>query len=450
MLIALVLVFALLSYFDEISGKQINFLYLLDYRFIIAIIGLVFIVGILAGIYPSFFLSSFNPVKVLKGVSIRKKQKISLRSGLIVFQFFVSIALVTATIIVYQQLHYMQNKKLGYDKEQVLFIPDGRLLGNNQDAFKQELLQDSRVVSASISRSVPGDAFMDGTQIYPKNENGNGQEIHTNIYHVDYDFLKTLGIHIKQGRYFSRDFQTDSANGVVVNEAAVEQLGWNNTNPIGKSIVRSGQQQYKVIGVVNDFNYTSAKQKIAPLMMLLGNNYGGIIIKIKTSDVTGFLNDLKKDWNSFAPSGPLNYTFLDDKFAALYTSEQKTQQIFSAFTIVAIIIAALGLFGLSAFVIEQRTKEIGIRKVLGATVQQVLVLVSKEFLWLVAMAFVISVPVTYWAMHHWLQSYAYRIHIGVGVFAIAGGAALLIALITVSFQSIKAALSNSIKALRTE
>jgi putative ABC transport system permease protein len=450
MLIALVLVFALLSYFDEISGKQINFLYLLDYRFIIAIIGLVFIVGILAGIYPSFFLSSFNPVKVLKGVSIRKKQKISLRSGLIVFQFFVSIALVIATIIVYQQLHYMQNKKLGYDKEQVLFIPDGRLLGNNQDAFKQELLQDSRVVSASISRSVPGDQFMDGTQIYPKNENGNGQEIHTNIYHVDYDFLKTLGIHIKQGRYFSRDFQTDSASGVVVNEAAVEQLGWNNTNPIGKSIVRSGQQQYKVIGVVNDFNYTSAKQKIAPLMMLLGNNYGGIIIKIKTSDVTGFLNDLKKDWNSFAPSGPLNYTFLDDKFAALYTSEQKTQQIFSAFTIVAIIIAALGLFGLSAFVIEQRTKEIGIRKVLGATVQQVLVLVSKEFLWLVAIAFVISVPVTYWAMHHWLQSYAYRIHIGVGVFAIAGGAALFIALITVSFQSIKAALSNSIKALRTE
>jgi putative ABC transport system permease protein len=450
MLIAMVLVFALLPYFDEISGKQINFPYLLDYRFIIALIVLVFVAGILAGIYPAFFLSSFNPVKVLKGVSTRKKQKISLRSGLIVFQFFISIALVTATIIVYQQLHYMQNKKLGYDKEQVLFIPDGRLLGNNQDAFKQQLLQDSRVVSASIARSVPGDPFMDGTQIYPKNENGNGQEIHTNIYHVDYDYLKTLGIHIKQGRNFSRDFQTDSASGVVINEAAVQQLGWSHTNPIGKSIVRSGQHEYKVIGVVNDFNYTSAKQKIAPLMMLLGYNYGGIIIKIKTNDVTGFLNDLKKDWNSFSPSGPLNYTFLDDKFAALYTSEHKTQEIFSAFTIVAIIIAALGLFGLSAFVIEQRTKEIGIRKVLGATVQQVLVLVSKEFLWLVAIAFILSVPVTYWAMHHWLQSYAYRIHIGVGVFAIAGGAALLIALITVSFQSIKAALSNSIKALRTE
>jgi len=450
MLIALVLVFMLLSYFDEISGKQINFLYLLDYRFIVAMIALIFFVGILAGIYPSFFLSSFNPVKVLKGVSIRKKQKISLRSGLIVFQFFVSIALVTATIIVYQQLHYMQNKKLGYDKEQVLFIPDGRLLGNNQDAFKQQLLQDSRVVSASISRSVPGDQFMDGTEIYPRDEKGNGQEIHTNIYHVDYDFLQTLGIHIKQGRNFSKDFQTDSASGVVINEAAVQQLGWSHINPIGKSIVRSGQHEYKVIGVVNDFNYTSAKQKIAPLLMLLGNNYGGIIIKIKTNDVTGFLNDLKKDWNSFSPLGPLNYSFLDDKFAALYTSEHKTQQIFSAFTIVAIIIAALGLFGLSAFVIEQRTKEIGIRKVLGATMQQVLVLVSKEFLWLVVIAFVISVPLTYWAMYHWLQSYAYRIHISVGVFAIAGGAALLIALITVSFQSIKAALSNSIKALRTE
>ncbi len=290
---------------------------------------------------------------------------------------------------------------------------------------------------------------MDGTEIYPKNESGNGAEIHTNIFHIDYDYLKTLGMQITQGRNFSKDFPTDSS-GVLINEAAVDELGWGGTNPIGKTIVRSGQQQFKVVGVVRDFNYASVKQKVAPLMMMLTGNYGGLIIKINTTDVKGFLADLKKQWDSFNPDGPLGYTFLDDNFAKLYASEQRTQQIFSAFAVLAIIIASLGLFGLSAFIIEQRTKEIGIRKVLGASVQNVLLLVSKEFLLLVSIAFIISIPVTWWAMHNWLQDFAYRININWWVFAIAGIAAILIALLTVSFQAIKAALSNPVKSLRTE
>jgi len=449
MLLAIMLIFVLLPYFNQVSGKEISAGYLLNYKFILTLIALIFFVGIVAGIYPSFFLSSFNPIKVLKGSAVAGRNKSLLRNGLIIFQFFVSTALIISTIIVYQQLHYMQNKKLGYDKEQVLFLPDARLIGKNQDAFKQSILQDNRVVTASISRSVPGDVFMDGTEVYPVNENGNGTEIHMNIYHVDDDYLKTLGINIKEGRYFSKDFGSDSA-AAVINEAAVRELGWNNTNPIGKTIVRSGQLPFKIIGVMNDFNYASAKQKIAPLMMLLGNNYGGLIIKIKTADVTGFLNDLKTKWNSFNPQGPLSYNFLDEKFAALYASELRTQQIFSAFAILAIIIATLGLFGLSAFVIEQRTKEIGIRKVLGASVHNVLVLVSKEFLSLVLIAFIISIPVTFWAMNKWLQDYAYRINIAWWVFALAGTVALLIALITVSFQSIKAAMANPVKSLRTE
>ncbi|HVZ97473.1 MAG TPA: ABC transporter permease [Chitinophagaceae bacterium] len=449
MLLAFLFAMLLLPYFDNLAGKEIHVGYLFQYKFIISLLALIVIVGILAGIYPAFFLSSFNAAKVLKGASVAGR-KSALRSGLIVFQFFVSTALIIATLIVSKQLHFMQNKKLGYDPEQVLYIPDGRLLGNNQLAFKQQLLQDTRVADASISRSVPGDIFMDGTEIFPKNDNGNGQEIHTNIFHVDYDYLNTLGIKIKEGRYFSKDFPTDSANGVVINEAAVKQLGWNHTNPVGKSIVRSGQKQYQVIGVVDDFNYASAKQEVAPLMMMLGNNFGGFVIKIKTSDVTGFINDLKKHWNSFSPDGPLNYSFLDEKFAALYASEERTQQIFSSFAVIAIIIAALGLFGLSAFVIEQRAKEIGIRKVLGASVQQVLLLVSKEFLSLVAVAFIISVPVTWFAMHQWLQDYAYRVSIGISVFAVAGIAAVLIALGTISFQAIKAAMANPVRSLRTE
>jgi putative ABC transport system permease protein len=449
MFLAIILIFLLLPFFNELSGKQISLNYLLNYRFVLAVVALVFIVGIIAGIYPSLFLSSFNPVKVLKGATIANRKN-HLRSGLIVFQFFVSTALVIATIIVSQQLRHMQDKKLGFDKEQVLFIPDGRLLGDNQTAFKQLLLQDPQVVDVSISRSVPGDLFMDGTEIYPRNGDGNGKEIHTNIFYVDYDYLKTLGIQVKEGRNFSKDFSTDSVNAVVINEAEVRQLGWSHVNPIGKTIVRSGQEEFRVIGVVNDFNYASPKQEIAPLMMLLGHNKGGFIIKIKMNDIPDFINDLKKDWNSFFPLGPLTYNFLDNKFNALYASEEQTSHIFSAFTVVAIIIAALGLFGLSAFIIEQRTKEIGIRKVLGASVQQVLLLVSGEFLSLIGISFALSIPVTWLAMHKWLENFAYRIHISWWVFLVAAGIAIVIALLTVSFQAIKAAIANPVKSLRTE
>jgi putative ABC transport system permease protein len=449
MVLSYILIFLLLPYFNQLANKNISFEFFLNYKLILAVFLVSFIAGILAGIYPAFFLSSFNTIRVLKGASMQGSQKKPLRSSLIVFQFFVSTALIIATIIIYQQLHYMQNKKLGYDKDQVLFLPDARLLGKDQTAFRQQLLQDNRVVSASISRSIPGGPIMDGTEIYPKNENSNGTEIHANISHVDYDYLRTLGIQILKGRNFSKDFPTDSS-AIVINEAAVRQLGWTNDNAVGKTIVRSGQLAFRVIGIVADFNYASLKQKVAPLMMMLGANYGGLIVKIKTRDVKGFLADLKKQWDSFNPPGPLEYSFLDEKFASLYASEQQTKQIFSAFAILAIIIAGLGLFGLSAFVIEQRTREIGIRKVLGASVQQVLLLVTKEFLLLVAIAFIISVPVTWWAMHAWLKDFAYRINIGTGVFVAAGFSAIMIAFCTISFQAIRAAIANPVKSLRTE
>ncbi len=449
MLIAFGLLFLLLPYFNQVANREIPFSFFMGYKSILAMVSLIFITGIIAGIYPAFFLSSFNTIKVLKGASFQGSQKKPLRSSLVVFQFFVSIALIIATIIVYQQLYFMQNKKLGYDKEQVLFLPDARLLGSNQTALKQQLAENKDVVAASISRSVPGLPFMDGTEIYPKNKNENGKEIHANIYHVDDTYLKTLGIHIIQGRNFSKDFPTDSS-AVVINQAMERELGWGGTNPVGKTIVRSGQQQFKVLGVVADFNYASAKQKIAPLMMMLGNNYGGLVIKINTNNVKGFLTGLKKEWNFFNPDGPLEYTFLDDNFAKLYASEIRTQQMFSAFAIIAIIIASLGLFGLSAFVIEQRTKEIGIRKVLGASVQNVLLLVSKDFLSLVGIAFIISVPVAWWAMHSWLQDFAYRVNIHWWVFIIAGAIAISISVLTISIQAIKAAVANPVASLRSE
>jgi len=449
MVFSFLMIFLLLPYFNHLSGKNIPFSFFAGYRAMLSILFLSFAVGILAGIYPSFFLSSFNTIKVLKGASLNGSQKNTLRSGLVIFQFFISTTLIIATIIVYQQLQFMQNKKLGYDKEQVLYLPDAYLLGSNQSVFRLNVLKDNRVISASFGRSVPGDPNMDGTEIFPKNVTGNGVEIHSNIYHIDYDFIRTLGIHISQGRNFSKEFPTDSS-AILINEAAVRQLGWSGLNPLGRSVVRSGQQEYKVVGVVADFHYASVKQEIAPLMMMLGNNYGELIIKIKTGDVNEYVADLKKQWDSFNPNGPFDYHFLDEKFASLYASEKSTGQIFTSFTIIAILIASLGLFGLAAFITEQRTKEIGIRKVLGATVKQLLLLVSKDFLILVGIAFFISIPVTWWAMHSWLQDFAYRIKINIWVFPLSGIVAILIALVTISFQAIKAAIANPVKSLRSE
>jgi putative ABC transport system permease protein len=449
MICSYILIFLLLPYFNHLAGKNIAFSYFMGFKAMFIVIILVIIVGMLAGIYPSFFLSSFNTIKVLKGVPSYGSSKSTIRSGLVIFQFFVSTALIISTIVVYQQLHFMQNKKLGYDKNQVLFLPDAYLLGSNQFAFKQNLLQDNRVISASIGKSIPGSANMDGTEIFPKNEKGNGVEIHTNIYHIDYDFLNTLGIHVIQGRNFSKEFQTDSS-AILINEVAVSQLGWTGMNPLGRSIVRSGQKEYKVIGIVADFHYASVKQRIAPLIMMLGNNYGGLIVKIKTDNVKGFIADLKKQWDSFYPSGALDYTFLDDKFASLYAAELSTGQIFTSFTIIAILIASLGLLGLAAFTTELRTKEIGIRKVLGASVNQLLVLVSRDFLILVSIAFLISVPITWWAMNNWLQDFAYRIKINIWVFPLSGVLVVLIALLTTSFQAIKASVANPVNSLRSE
>jgi len=449
MICAYTLVFLLLPYFNQVSGKNILFSFFFDFNSALFILVLSILVGVLAGIYPSFFLSSFNTIKVLKGSSSGGSGRNVLRNGLVIFQFFFSITLIIATIIVFQQLHYMQNKKLGYDKERVLYLPDAYLLGNSQDAFKEDLIRDTRIVSASIARSVPGSANMDGTEIFPKNENGNGADIHTNIYHIDYDFLRTLGIPVVQGRNFSKDFPTDTS-AILINEAAVRQLGWSGLNPLGRSIVRSGQKEYKVVGVVADFHYASLKQKIAPLMMMLGKNYGGLIVKLKTGDIKSYVDDLKKRWNVYHPAGAFNYQFLDENFASLYASEQRTGQIFTSFTIIAIMIASLGLFGLAALVTEQRTKEIGIRKVLGASVRQLLILVTKDFLYLVGVAFVLSIPFTWWAMNSWLQDFAYRIKINVWVFPLSGLTAVFIAIFTISFRAIKASVANPVRSLKTE
>ncbi len=449
-IIALGIVYALLPAFNQLAGKEIHVGFFLQFTSLLIAFGVSLLTGIVAGIYPSFFLSSFKPIKVLKGALSAQPRRSLLRGSLVVFQFVVSTALIMATIIVYRQLNFMQNQKLGYDKEQVLIVNDSYALGNNETAFKQQLLQDSRIVNATVSWSAPANGRMDGTQIFvkPLQQNDPHNEIQAGIYRVDYDYLPTLGMKVAAGRNFSPDFPSDSS-GVLVNETAVKELGING-NPIGRTIVRSGRKEFTIVGVVKDFHFTTAKQKIAPLMMLMGRNGGSVITKIKTTDIKNLIADMKKNWESFSPGIPFSYTFLDERFAAQYAAEEKSGKLFTLFAIISVLIACLGLFGLVAYTIEQRTKEIGIRKVLGASVQQLLVLVSKEFLYLVLIAFVIAIPATWWVMSKWLQDFAYRIHISWWIFGAAGIMALLIAAITISFQAVKAALMNPVKSLRSE
>jgi putative ABC transport system permease protein len=449
-------VYLLLPSFNNLSGKHIHISYFLNLKAITSTLGLTFVVGLVAGMYPAFFLSSFQTIRVLKGaVTNNPEKKSGLRSGLVVFQFVISTALIICTLVVYNQLHYMQNKKLGYEKEQVLVIQDTYGLDSNQYAFKQKLLNDSRVVNATVSRDAPvgrGESEIDGSQVYAseKKEKETESEIHANFFHVDYDYIATLGMKMAAGRYFSKDFGGDTS-AVVINEAAVRDLGWkNNEEALNKSIISSGQHSYNVIGVVHDFNYTSAKQRIVPVMMMLRHNNGTVMVKIKTEDVPGFIADVKKEWNAFNARTPFSYYFLDDKFAALYAGEEKTGKIFTMFALVAVMIASLGLFGLVAFTTEQRTREIGIRKVLGASVNQVLVLLSKEFLLLVCLAFFISIPLTWWVMHNWLNNFAYRITISWWIFVAGGALAVFIALLTVSVQAVKAAAANPVTSLRSE
>jgi putative ABC transport system permease protein len=456
LIIAFLLMYLALPSFNHLSGKQIDFSSFFHFKTIAGVFVFMIFVGFTAGIYPAFFLSSFQTIRALKGAVLQTPAKGGgLRRGLVVFQFLISTSLIISTLIVYRQLHFMQNKKLGYAKEQVLVIPDTFGLDSNQYAFKQRLLSDSRVVNATISRDVPvgrSEENIDGSEVYASENKSHEteSEIHANFFHVDYDYLSTLGMKMITGRYFSKDYGSDSS-GVVINEAAVRDLGWkDNQSAIGKTIISSGQHEYRVIGVVQDFNYASVKQRIVPLMMMLRHNNGTLMVKIRTTDVSGFLSDVRKEWNAYNARTPFSYYFLDDKFASVYAAEEKTGQIFTCFAFVAVLIASLGLLGLVAFTTEQRNKEIGIRKVLGASINQVLILLSKEFLFLVSLAFFISIPLTWWLMHHWLNNFAYRINISWWIFATGGIMALLITLITISFLSIRAAVANPVTSLRSE
>ncbi|HLZ86605.1 MAG TPA: FtsX-like permease family protein, partial [Puia sp.] len=360
--------------------------------------------------------------------------------------------LIIGTAVVYRQLSYIQHKKLGYDRDQVVIVQDTYFLGNNQRFFKDVLTRDPRVASVSTSGYLPaGASYNNNFLVYA--DNSSSQLVNTLRYEVDEDYIPTLGMEMETGRNFSKAFGSDSL-GMIINETAARNFGWGD-KALGHTLTRPNNDNtsttYHIIGVVKDFHFRSLRERITPLVMSLGSNQGSsFIVRTKTRDVAGLLGAMQKEWTDLKAGAPFSYSFLDQRFQDTYMAEQNIAHILGIFAGLTIFVACLGLFGLATFTAEQRTKEIGIRKVLGANTASVVALLSKDFLRMVGLAFLIAAPIAWWVMNKWLQDFAYRISIGWWVFVLAAGLAMLITLVTVSFRAIRAASANPVNSLRSE
>ncbi|WP_339814019.1 ABC transporter permease [uncultured Imperialibacter sp.] len=444
------LCFLLLPSFNTLAEKQLAISALLTPGFIITILGLIFAVGLLAGSYPAFYLSGFKPVEVLKGKLNLGMKSGAIRSILVVFQFTLSIIMIVGTMVIYDQLNFIRNKKLGYQKDHLIIINDPWLLKDNLNAFKTEALRNSSIISGTLSSFLPVNGN-NNNNLYFKGKNPQNESHIVSDWRVDQDYVPTFGIEIKDGRNFSREFPSDSS-AIVVNEAFVKQFGLE--NPIGELISTHGDDDgivsYKIIGVMGDFHYASLRESIYPLMMKLASSRGNITFKVAGDNIDQTIATLKSTWEQFGPGQPFSYNFIDQQFEDVHKSEMRIGSIFMVFASLAVFIACLGLFGLAAFTAEQRNKEIGVRKVLGASVSSIMGLLSWEFVKLIGISFVIAAPTAYFAVGKWLDNFAYRTDLNLVTIFIAGLLSLVVAWLTMSFQTWRAARANPVNSLRSE
>ncbi|GAB3542378.1 ABC transporter permease [Spirosoma fluminis] len=455
LVIAVILVAVFLSIFNQLTNKALSVFELFEPQIAGSFLLLAVLTGLVAGSYPAFYLSLFNPAQVLKGKLINSMSAVGLRRGLVVFQFVVSVGLVLATFIIQEQMRFMREQPLGFAQDQQVAIPlrssEARAAYNT---LRTEVLRNNQVVGAAGTQFYPGIAnFSDMVFHTPEQTVDQGQDVRIN--RVDYDLLKTMGFTVKQGRSFSRQFPGDTNNRLIVNEATLRKLQIAENKAVSQRLNFDwGGQTYpfEIVGVVKDFHFEGLHQTIEPYAFMLNNrpNFNYIIVHVNTANMANVLGFLEQKWKALRPDEPFEYTFLNEDFQKNYQAEARTSRIVTTFTIISILISCLGLFGLAAFAAQQRTKEIGMRKVLGASVSNIVGLLAKDFLKLVLIAILIASPIAWYAMNTWLQGFAYKIDIPLWVFLAAGGLAILIAFITVSFQSIKAALMNPIKSLRTD
>jgi len=443
----------LLPLFNSLANKQLDASLLFQPFMLLSAALLVLIAGLLAGGYPAFFLSAFKPIEVLKGKVSGGFKRSGLRNTLVVFQFAVSIILIAGTIVIYNQLQFIRSKDIGYNRTKLLTIEHTGALKANADAFKNELLYISGISNATMTSFLPVDGNRNSDVFFTSPDLNQKTSVIMQTWVVDENYIPTLNIKLLSGRNLSPDFSTDS-NAIVINEAAAKLLGDNDL--LNKKLYHVTDVETKkveaphIIGVIKNFNFNSLHDLVTPLALAPGKENGSITVRLNTDNISGVLTQIKNKWQSMTQGEPLTYSFMDEAFNNQYLAEQQTGKIFITFAALAIFIACLGLFGLVAYAAEQRTKEIGIRKVLGATAANIAGMLSKDFLKLVFIASLIAFPVAWFAMNKWLQDFAYRITIGWQVFFIAAFVALIIAFITISYQSIKAAMTNPVKSLRTE
>jgi putative ABC transport system permease protein len=454
LILAVILTVLLIPFINTLSGQFLSFNSLLHWNILLPLVALPFVIGLISGIYPAIFMSSFLPVKVLKGIVKAGSGGVSFRKVLVVLQFSISIILIVATTVVFQQLQYIQKLALGFNKDHIITMNYPNALTKQYDAFKNDLKRNTVVKEIGLSSRIPSGRLLDD-QNAKIIEGGSLQAIKIDLKYItaDYGFIPTYGMHMAAGRNFSKAFATDT-NNFIINEEAVREFGWKTAeNALDKDMVY-GNVKGKIIGVVKDFHFESLHQKIIPLLFSLPANtsyYGKISIKVDGNNTKAAIAAVEQTWHKYLPETPFDFTFLDEKFGQLYNSEQQQGSLFTIFSCIAIFIACLGLFGLSAFTITQRVKEIGVRKVLGASVPQIVQELSKDFLKLVLIAAIIGLPVAFFSMNKWfLGDFAFRINISWWVLVMAAVLALIIAFVTISIQSIKAAIANPVKSLRSE
>ncbi len=441
-----------LPMFNNLADKAISIPFLNPWFWALVLLATL-LLGVLAGCYPAFFMSKFKPVKVLKGSGNGAVGGGMIRNSLVVFQFCISVFLIISTLVVFQQLQYIQSKDLGFKKDQVLIIEDAHAAGSQLASFKNEVEKLSSVRSTSVSGYLPTPSYRSNTSFFQEGAQEQENALNMQTWTVDHDYLGTLDMEIVSGRGFNREYATDST-GIILNESAVKILGLTPESVLGlrvsKGLGEANPIFFTVIGVVKNFHFESLREGIGALSLSLGDSAGAMSVRLSAGDFTNTISQIERIWNQVAPGQLFSYSFMEDAFNNTYRSEERLGQIFVIFTILSILIACLGLFGLAAFNAEKRTKEIGIRKVLGASVGQISYKLSVDFLKLVGIAVAISVPLGWFAMNKWLEDFSYRIEIEWWVFLVAALLAAVISMLTVSYQSIKAAIVNPIKSLRTE